>query len=68
MQICDDPENRNRQRDEPSEHEDRGGEFVPRPFDSSELGNIPTTGDDDPPYRDWWVVEGQSAHGEPSPP
>jgi hypothetical protein len=66
MQICDDPDNRDRQRDEQSERS--GSERAPRPFDSSELGNIPTIGDDDPPYRDWWVVESQSADGEPSPP
>jgi hypothetical protein len=26
------------------------------PFDSSELNNIPRPTDEDPPYRNWWVV------------
>jgi hypothetical protein len=26
------------------------------PFDSSDLNNIPPTTDEDPPYRNWWVV------------
>jgi hypothetical protein len=26
------------------------------PFDTSELDNIPSTTNDDPPYRNWWVV------------
>jgi hypothetical protein len=26
------------------------------PFDSSDLNNIPQTTDEDPPYRNWWVV------------
>lgn len=26
------------------------------PFDSSELNNIPRTTEEDPPYRNWWVV------------
>lgn len=26
------------------------------PFDTSDLDNIPRTTEDDPPYRNWWVV------------
>lgn len=39
------------QRYEPDEHRTPHA-----PFDSSELNNIPRTTDDDPPYRNWWVV------------
>lgn len=28
-----------------------------QPFDTSDLDTIPTTNDDDPPYRNWWVVD-----------
>jgi hypothetical protein len=28
-----------------------------RPFDTSELNRVPEHEDDDPPYRDWWVVD-----------
>jgi hypothetical protein len=26
------------------------------PFDSSDLNTIPRTTENDPPYRNWWVV------------
>jgi hypothetical protein len=30
-----------------------------RPFDNSELGRIPRPTPDDPPYREWWVLDEQ---------
>lgn len=28
-----------------------------RPFDNSDLSKIPHATSDDPPYRNWWVVD-----------
>ncbi len=35
----------------------------PRPFDNSGLNDIPQPRSDDPPYRNWWVVEGGLPEG-----
>jgi hypothetical protein len=64
--MRDDPEYRDRQRNGQDEQSGNVNE-APRPFDVSELGKIPEATDDDPPYRDWWVVTGP-VHREPSPP
>jgi len=47
---------------EPPEGSDRGQKRTSRsdksermPFDTSDLRQIPTANDDDPPYRNWWV-------------
>ncbi len=31
-----------------------------QPFDTSDLQRIPTARQDDPPYRDWWVMDGDT--------
>lgn len=31
-------------------------EYSRTPFDTSDLNDIPRTTDEDPPYRNWWVV------------
>jgi hypothetical protein len=52
----DDPENRDKNKsleDEPARCDDRR-----MPFDTRELAKIPDTREDDPPYREWWVVSG----------
>lgn len=28
-----------------------------RPFDTKELEKLPSTNDNDPPYRPWWVID-----------
>lgn len=43
--------------EQPQERRDQSERSESRaPFDSSELNNIPRTTDEDPPYRNWWVV------------
>lgn len=49
-----DPEIPERSQDERRENEPRSGR---RPFDISDLNTIPSTTDEDPPYRNWWVVD-----------
>lgn len=40
------------------EHQNKQDEKSDKPpFDVSELGNIPPANGDDPPYRDWWVID-----------
>jgi hypothetical protein len=39
-----------------------GRESGRRPFDTSELNSIPPVTEDDPPYRNWWVIVDQR-HG-----
>lgn len=34
----------------------QGSERNRRPFDTSGVNWVPENEDDDPPYRDWWVV------------
>ena len=42
---------------EPHERRDQNEHREQRaPFDSSDLNNIPRTTDEDPPYRNWWVL------------
>ncbi|MGD9922086.1 MAG: hypothetical protein AB7V13_11655 [Pseudorhodoplanes sp.] len=53
MTDPDTPNNLQEQRREMNETSERRA-----PFDTSELNNIPRTTDEDPPYRDWWVVDG----------
>jgi hypothetical protein len=48
-----DPETPERHQNERQESGQRGER---PPFDTSELDSIPRTTDEDPPYRDWWVV------------
>jgi hypothetical protein len=31
-----------------------------RPFDGTELARVPRPRDDDPPYRSWWVIDGNA--------
>jgi len=64
----DEPANRDRDRHERDDSSGTGGGQTPRPFDTSELDNLPAAQGDDPPYRDWWVVEGALDRGEPSSP
>jgi hypothetical protein len=46
------------QQPRPRERRDDGASRDRRPpFDTSELDTIPCTTDDDPPYRNWWVVD-----------
>ena len=47
---------------EPNEGSNRGQKTTSQadksqrmPFDTSDLRQIPTAKDDDPPYRNWWV-------------
>ncbi|MFZ5689907.1 MAG: hypothetical protein ACOY5F_01495 [Pseudomonadota bacterium] len=43
--------------EQPQEQPQQTEQTVSRaPFDSSDLNRIPPTTDQDPPYRDWWVV------------
>jgi hypothetical protein len=43
--------------EQPPQRRDHDERREPRaPFDSSDLNNIPQTTDEDPPYRNWWVV------------
>jgi hypothetical protein len=30
---------------------------IMRPFDTKELEKLPSTNDNDPPYRPWWVID-----------
>jgi hypothetical protein len=46
-----DPETREQSHERHTENRDQRV-----PFDSSDLNNIPRTTDEDPPYRNWWVV------------
>lgn len=39
-----------------SERHDSGQNRDRTPFDTSDLSQIPGPTDEDPPYRDWWVV------------
>lgn len=41
---------------EPTSEQQNRSDERRAPFDSSDLVNIPPTTDDDPPYRNWWVV------------
>jgi hypothetical protein len=42
-------------------HDARMGENSSRqPFDTSDLDRLPGARHDDPPYRDWWVVDGEA--------
>jgi hypothetical protein len=65
MTMEDDPEYRNGK----SGQEERSANTneVVRPFDTSELGKIPDPTDEDPPYRDWWVMKEHPGRPEPSP-
>ncbi len=31
-----------------------------RPFDDSELEELPRARSDDPPYQDWWVIDART--------
>ena len=43
--------------EQPERRHDRNEPPASRaPFDTSDLNNIPRTTEDDPPYRNWWVV------------
>jgi len=48
-----DPETTEQPQERPNRYERRQQRA---PFDISDLDNIPRTNDDDPPYRNWWVV------------
>ncbi len=50
----DTPQHRETQRQVP---ETELGQESARPFDNSGLNDVPQPRSDDPPYRDWWVVE-----------
>lgn len=39
----------------PDKHEAEIG--VLRPFDTKDLEKLPSTNDNDPPYRPWWVID-----------
>jgi hypothetical protein len=44
------PEQHQKERHESGQHRERP------PFDTSDLNQIPAPTEEDPPYRDWWVV------------
>jgi hypothetical protein len=53
----------NRQRQE--RHQERHGDFEParsqrRPFDDSEIDELPRPRSDDPPYQNWWVIDART--------
>lgn len=49
------PEHPQKQRDDRCEPDSTQARM---PFDISDLDRIPETTDEDPPYRNWWVIDG----------
>lgn len=39
-----------------ADHRQSEADHIKRPFDTSGVSWVPEHDDDDPPYRDWWVV------------
>lgn len=39
-----------------TDHGPSEARHIKRPFDTSGVSWVPEREDDDPPYRDWWVV------------
>lgn len=46
-----------------ADHGQSEASHIKRPFDTSGVNWVPELDDDDPPYRDWWVVN-QEQDGE----
>jgi hypothetical protein len=42
-----------------ADHRKNEAGHIKRPFDTSEVSWVPGHDDDDPPYRDWWVIESE---------
>lgn len=55
-QPFEEPQDPEKQRQE-SGREPEAGRGSSQPFDNSGLDDIPQPRSDDPPYRNWWVVE-----------
>lgn len=47
----------NRQEETRSPDRQDPGADRARPFDTRELEKLPSTNDNDPPYRPWWVID-----------
>ena len=56
--MANDVRHRGRERPETGDTESRS-EATKRPFDTSGVSWVPEHDDNDPPYRDWWVIDSE---------